>query len=88
MVKDLLAAEQTDLRLLVTPQGKVIELLGDKLNLVIENDWVKTTVPPNYVPALVKFLVGQGIEVHQVVQKQQSLEEYFIAVTKQEADNV
>lgn len=88
VVKELLAAEQTDLRLLVSPQSKVIELLGDKLNLVIEDGWVTTTVPPNYVPALVKFLVGQGIEVHQVVQKQQSLEEYFIAVTKQEEGNV
>lgn len=88
MVKDLLATEQTDLRLLVTPQQKAIELLHDKLKLKIDNEWLTTAIPPKHVPTLVKFLVGQGIEVHQVVQKQQSLEEYFIAVTQQEADNV
>jgi ABC-2 type transport system ATP-binding protein len=88
MVKDLLAAGQTDLRLLVTPQKNAIDLLQDKLKLKIEDQWLTTTIPPKYVPTLVIFLVGQGIKVHQVVQKQQSLEEYFIAVTQQEADNV
>lgn len=84
MVEDLLTTEQTDLRLLVTPQQKVVELLQDKLKLVIDHEWLTTTLPPQHVPQLVKFLVGQRIEVHQVVQKQQSLEEYFIGVTRQE----
>jgi ABC-2 type transport system ATP-binding protein len=85
MVKELLAAEQTDLRLLVHPQHKAIELLEEKLKLIIEDEWLTTSIPHNHVPALVKFLVGQGIEIHQVVQKQLSLEEYFMAVTQQEA---
>jgi len=88
MVKDLLATEQTDLRLLITPQRKAIEQLQGKLKLKIEDEWLVTTIPQKHVPTLVKFLVGQGIEIHQVVQKQQSLEEYFIAVTNQEAGDV
>ncbi|MFC1936466.1 ABC transporter ATP-binding protein [Chloroflexota bacterium] len=88
MVKDLLTAEQTDLRLLVSPQQKAIELLQSKLRMKIDHEWLTTSVPPKHVPNLVKYLVGQGIEIHQVVQKQQSLEEYFIAITQQEADNV
>jgi ABC-2 type transport system ATP-binding protein len=88
MVKDLLTAEQTDLRLLVTPQQKTIELLQDKLKLKIDNEWLTAILPQKHVPTLIKFLVEQGVEIHQVVQKQQSLEEYFIAVTRQEADNV
>jgi ABC-2 type transport system ATP-binding protein len=38
MVKDLLAAGRTDLRMLVTPQGKVIQLLQGKLQLKIDNE--------------------------------------------------
>lgn len=88
MVKDLLAAEQTSLRLQLSPQQIAVDLLKNKLNLYIENEWIKTNIPQKYVPTLVRFLIEHGIKVHQVVQKQQSLEEYFIAVTNQEHENV
>jgi ABC-2 type transport system ATP-binding protein len=83
-VKDLLASDQTDLRLLVTPQRRAIELLGDNLSLTIDGDWLVTSLSAKHVPLLVKSLVRHGIEVHQVVQAGQSLEEYFMTVTQQE----
>ena len=87
MVQDLLTAEQTALRLLVTPQHRAIELLQDELKVKTDQEWLATTVPPQRVPQLVKLLVEHDVQVHQVVQKQQSLEEYFMAVTQQEVDN-
>ncbi len=80
-VKDLLAKEQSYLRLSVTPQQKALELLQSKLDLQIENEWITTILPPKHIPTLVKYLVRHGIEIHQVVQAHQSLEEFFLEVT-------
>lgn len=86
-VNDLLAAGQTRLRLLVTPQNKAIELFQGRLKVDLDQEWISTSLPANQVPRLVKYLVGHGIEVHQVVQKHQSLEEFFLAVTRPEVDD-
>ncbi|WDV93931.1 ABC transporter ATP-binding protein [Brevibacillus parabrevis] len=40
--------------------------------------WLLTLDQDNRVPALLQALVGQGAAVHEVVQKQQSLEEVFL----------
>ena len=88
MVKDLLDSGQTELHLHVTPQQKAINLIQGKLKWKLEDEWLITTVPPEFVPPLINFLVRQGVQIHQVVQKQQSLEDFFLTVTQQEADDV
>ncbi|MDH3944553.1 MAG: ABC transporter ATP-binding protein [Anaerolineae bacterium] len=86
-VNELLDGEHADLRLLVTPRQRAYDLLAGKYHLEMKNDWMTTSLPPDEVPVLVEFLVSNGIEIHQVIQKQQSLEEYFMTVTQEDGGN-
>jgi hypothetical protein len=81
-VADLLANEISNLRLLVTPQDKAFRLLQKNIATSVDKAWLITSVPHKHVPTLIKYLVGQGLDIHQVAQKGQSLEEYFFAVTQ------
>jgi ABC-2 type transport system ATP-binding protein len=44
--------------------------------------WLIVGAPPEESPQVVKFLVGHGIHVHQVVLQRQTLESYFLAATR------
>jgi ABC-2 type transport system ATP-binding protein len=80
-VKELLSNGKSELRLLVKPLDKALEIISGKIPHRIEEEWIITTVPPKQVPTLVRHFVDQGLEVHQVVQSRQTLEEFFISVT-------
>lgn len=86
-VRELLYSEDLEVRLLVNPQDEAFGLLKDRGSFKIHEEWLKGTISPQEVPGLVKFLVEHGIEIHQVVQRKQSLEEYFMAITRQGGNN-
>lgn len=86
-VKDLLAGEHRWLRLQVTPRQKAQQVLAETWTVQEDpnaGEWLLVQSDPQTSPEIVRQLVAQGIDVHQIMAEQQSLEEYFMAVTNEE----
>ena len=89
-VKELLAGEHRWLRLQVTPKRKALLVLAENWTVrevTAAEGWLQVQCDPGTSPQIVRHLVAQGINVHQIVAEQQSLEAYFMAVTNQEGDH-
>ena len=94
-VETLLETELGHMRLQVRPLYKARQIIiarwPDALVPLERNggDWLTLSLSLDQTPLVVTELVQAGIQVFQVVQKRQSLEEFFIAVTNHagEADN-
>ena len=89
-VKDLLAGEHRWLRLQVTPWEKAQQVLAE--TWTVQGDpnaagWLLVQSDPQTSPEIVRQLVAQDVNVHQIVAEQQSLEAYFMAVTHQDGDH-
>ena len=79
-VKELLVGEHRWLRLQVTPKRKALLVLAE--NWTVREDsaaegWLQVQSNPGASPEIVRQLVSQGINVHQIVAEQQSLECLF-----------
>ena len=88
-VETLLEGEVGQMRLQVQPIDKARQILADRWSNELapinneEDDWITLSLNPDQTPFVVAELVQADVQVFQVVQKRQSLEEFFIAVTNQ-----
>jgi len=88
-VETLLEGEVGQMRLQVQPIDKARQILADRWRDALvpikneEGDWITLSLNPDQTPFVVAELVQADVQVFQVVQKRQSLEEFFIAVTNQ-----
>jgi hypothetical protein len=87
-VAGLLADGSPRLRVQVSPIGKAEEVLKERWKVSREtlppepDPWLIVHAPSQAGPEVVEFLVAHGIQVHQVVARRQTLEEYFLAATR------
>lgn len=81
-VADLLGARTNELRLQVTPLDSAAEALRDTWSFTVESEWLNVTATPEDSPEIIRRLVAHGVDVHQVIVRQRSLEEFFMEVTK------
>ena len=89
-VKELLAGEHQWLRLQVSPLEKALQLLSENWTVradPVSEGWLQIQSDPETSPEIVRRLVAQDIDVHQIVAEQQTLEAYFMAVTNQEGNH-
>jgi ABC-2 type transport system ATP-binding protein len=89
-VEELLAGEHRWLRLQVSPTEKALKVLSEHWTIQTDpaaEGWLQIQSDPESSSEIVRQLVAQDIDVHQIVAEQQSLEAYFMAVTNQEGDH-
>ena len=92
-VETLLETEVSQTLLQVHPLYKARQIIvarwPDALVPLERNggDWLTLSLNPDQAPLVVAELVQASIRVFQVIQKRQSLEEFFIAVTHQAGDD-
>ncbi len=80
-VTDLLA-EETKLSIQATPLDKAEEALQGHWDVSASEGWLMVNASAGDSPAIVKRLVEQNISVYQAIVERQSLEDYFMTVTK------
>lgn len=80
-VSELLGKSHQGLRLLATPIDNAVSNLREKWAVNIENDWLVVSAPPEEAAEIVRRLVDADVEVHQLVARQQTLEELFMEAT-------
>ncbi|MBN1669329.1 MAG: ABC transporter ATP-binding protein [Anaerolineales bacterium] len=80
-VTDLLA-EETKLRIQASPLDKALEVLQGYWGVSVSAEWLVVNAAAGDSPDIIKRLVEQNISVYQVVVERQSLEDYFMTVTK------
>ena len=80
-VSELLGKSHQGLRLLATPIESAASNLREKWAVIIENDWLVVSAPPEEAAEIVRRLVDVDVKVHQVVAKQRTLEELFMEAT-------
>ena len=81
-VADLLGAQAEELRLQASPLDEACAILEEDWTVVASSGWIVVTAAPDDAPEIVRRLVAKGIDVHQVVIKRKSLEEFFMDVTE------
>ena len=80
-VTDLLA-EKTKLRIQASPLDKAAEILQGHWGVSASEGWLMVNAAAEDSPGIVRHLVEQGISVYQAIVERQSLEDYFMTVTK------
>jgi len=86
-VETLLGSEAGQMRLQVNPIEKARQVITARWSDALtssegeDGNWLTLSLNPDQAPLVVAGLVQAGVLVFQVVQKRQSLEEFFIAVT-------
>ncbi|MBE0665885.1 MAG: ABC transporter ATP-binding protein [Candidatus Aminicenantes bacterium] len=88
-VETLLEDEVGQMRLQVRPVYKARQVIVARWPDALvpperdDSDWLTLSLNPDQAPLVVNELVQSGVQIFQLVQKRQSLEEFFIAVTAQ-----
>lgn len=85
-VTDLLAKE-SKLRIQASPLDKAIEVLQGHWGVSASEGWLMVNATADDSPNIVKRLVEQNISVYQAIVERQSLEDYFMTVTKPGTDS-
>ena len=86
-VGELLGGDLHELRLQVHPLETALQVLAGHWPAEVISQtqgvygWLRVTADTGTAPSIVRLLVEQGIEIHQVVQRRQSLEDVFLALT-------
>jgi ABC-type multidrug transport system ATPase subunit len=80
-VTELLGQRFQGIRLLATPIEAASANLSEKWAVSAENEWLTVSALPEEAAEIVRRLVNAEVEVHQVVAKQQTLEELFLEAT-------
>jgi len=93
-VAELLAGESDTLRLQATPLPGALAALKPDWDPVAdtqpddrEKPWIQVSAPLGTAPEIILRLVEAGIQVHQVIEQNQSLEDLFLEVTGEEIFN-
>jgi ABC-2 type transport system ATP-binding protein len=87
-VAGLLAESASNLRIQTAPLEQAEQALRERWETSRESlpgdsvPWLVVAASPDASPQVVEFLVGRGIRVHQVVIQRQTLEDYFLAATR------
>lgn len=81
IVSNLLSEGGGRLKIKASPHEEAKELLDKDWSVSLEENWLFVDAPEEASPKIVKFLVENKINVHQVVAERQSLEDYFMSVT-------
>jgi ABC-2 type transport system ATP-binding protein len=84
-VRELLAAGQAQLRIQASPLDRTIEVLSPYGPQNVGEGWISIQAGQDETPKVVQRLVEAGVSVFQVVARQQSLESFFMEVTRQGA---
>ena len=82
-VKNLLAEGQAETRFQVSQLDRAYTLLKEKGAVLKNKDWLSIHLSSDETPAIIKYLVENSIDIHQVVQNKQSLEDFFMTVTQE-----
>ncbi len=80
-VSELLSASTAALRLEAEPVEAAASLLQERWQPKLDGEWIELQAAPDDSPEIVRLLVDAGIEVRQVIYRQQSLEDFFMSVT-------
>jgi ABC-2 type transport system ATP-binding protein len=80
-VSELLGLGHQGLSLQATPLEAAADNLREKWSVTIDDMWLAVSASPKEAPEIVKRLVDQNIDVHQVIAKRQTLEELFMEAT-------
>jgi ABC-2 type transport system ATP-binding protein len=83
-VAELLAEGQTELRLQASPLDEAMDVLKGRWPVLRSEDWLTVHARPPESPEVVRLLVANAVDVHQVIVQSQSLEAYFMDVTREE----
>jgi len=88
-VGELLGSDTHELQLQLQPVEKALAVLSGRWKVErLENGsglpWLRVEADSAEAPGIVAGLVGAGVAVHQVVQRRQTLEDFFIAITNGE----
>lgn len=86
-VAALLADGETKIRVQAAPLDKAKAVLEAKWQVTIEADWLIVSASHDDSPEIIKQLVTEGIAVRQTIIQRQSLEDFFMAVTNQDAQD-
>ncbi len=88
-VGTLLQGEVGQMRLQAQPIVMARQVLTERWSEAIaptegdDGDWLTLSLNPDQAPLVVAALVQAGVQIFQVIQKRQSLEDFFITVTNQ-----
>jgi ABC-2 type transport system ATP-binding protein len=77
-----LVAENAQLRIQASPLQEAATLLQERWNVAFKNGWLTLNASADESPDIVQLLVSHNIRVYQAVVDRQSLEDYFMEVTK------
>jgi ABC-2 type transport system ATP-binding protein len=84
-VKSLLSEGLAQLRLQATPLARAEKVLSERWPVSRQGDWLLVQTSPEQAPSLVKALTMASVELYQLVSQTNTLESYFLDVTRQEA---
>jgi ABC-2 type transport system ATP-binding protein len=93
-VVDLLAEKASALRVQASPIEKAEQVLQERWKTSRESapgesiPWLAIDAPAQDSPQIVEMLVGQGIQVHQVIIQRPTLEGYFLALTRGKSSEI
>ena len=82
-VSALLAEGQAQLRVQASPQESALQVLQETWEVSIDGEWLIVSAQPEEGHLLVERLVARDIQVHQVIVRKRTLEEYFIDATQE-----
>ncbi|MEJ2013011.1 MAG: ABC transporter ATP-binding protein [Anaerolineales bacterium] len=85
-VGELLGGDLHELQLQVHPLQAALEALApdrkaERLERGSALPWLRVEADARQAPAVVARMVQHGVEVHQVIQRRQTLEDFFISIT-------
>lgn len=83
-VHELLSEGPAELRVEANPLQAAAVLLRGKWEVTVEDGWLSVSADAKESPEIVRVLVAGKIDVRQVISRQQSLEDFFMAVTGNE----
>lgn len=86
MVSDLLAGH-SELRVEATPLDQAASVLGQHWQVIQNDQFLTVSAKREEVPRIVRRLTNHNIDVYQVTSHQQTLEDYFLAVTRDNESN-
>jgi ABC-2 type transport system ATP-binding protein len=75
------------LRVEASPLDKAAEVLREHWSLSTNGEWLTVNAPREDAPHVVRTLVEQGIDVYQVAAQRQTLEEFFLSVVQEGAED-
>ncbi len=77
-----LLGRRSELRIRAIPIQEAHAVLSKEWQVTFDGAWISVRARPNESPKIIRQLVMFDVDVHEVVVTKQSLEEYFLAVTK------